>query len=259
MIRKFNYTGRRRVARSRISISLGCEPQGSPYFNASMDLDGLGLPGHARVYVEAYRRAFFMRFSFGTISHPQHPQDCRLGDMDPHALIMFRLKVVDVGAKGRILGVADRIIPRRTEDEPADRLCLLPVDFVDLGESIWRMDLAGDWPSLLLNKRIENVREIARSDTSFFSLVYPEVVRQILHKIVVDENHTDPATDPDDWMSQWLRFARQLPEVSQLPPSGDTEPVIQEKLRWIDDAVEAFCALHETREKFMRARFSGGQ
>ena len=154
---------------------------------------------------------------------------------------------------------ADRIVPRRTEEEAADRICLLPVDFVDLGQSVWRLDLASDWPSLQLNRRIETVREIARSDNYFLSLVYPEVVRQILYKIVVQEDHTDPESDPNDWMSQWLSFVAEFFSRKQLPPSGESEPVLQEKLKWIDEAVEAFCSNNEMLSKFIQARIAGEQ
>jgi hypothetical protein len=252
MIRKFNYTGRKRIARSRVTIEIIPGKDGPTYFDASIDLSGLNLPKNAEIFIEAYRRSFFKRFPFGTVSQLRSPQDRSLGDLDPRALAMFRIKVVEATGKGRILAVADKIIPRRTDDEPANKICLLPVDFVDLGESIWRLDLAGDWPSLQLNARLEDIREIARSDAHFLSLVYPEVVRQIFYEIVVMEDHVDPQTDPDDWMSQWLTFAAIL-GVKQLPPSGESEPILQDKLKWIDDTVEAFCSSNKMMEKFVQA------
>jgi hypothetical protein len=252
MIRKFNYTGRKRIARSRVNVKIVPGVAGPTSFEASIDLSGLTLPKNAEIFIEAYRRSFFKRFAFGTVSQITPPQDCSLGDVDRRALAMFRIKVVESAGKGRILAVADRIIPHRAEDEQANKLCLLPVDFVDLGQSIWRLDLLSDWPSLQLNIRIEDIREIARSNAYFLSLVYPEVVRQLFYKIVVEEDHTDPHSDPEDWMSQWLSFASLL-GIKQLPPSGDTEPVLQDKLKWIDDAVEAFCSSNKMMEKFVQA------
>jgi hypothetical protein len=257
MIRKFNYTGRKRIPRSKVNIEIVPGMNGPTTFEASIDLTGLNLPKSADVFVEAYRRSFFKRFHFGTVSRITPPADRSLIDLDPRALAMFRVKVVEAASKGRILAVADKIIPRRAEEELANKICLLPVDFVDLGQSIWRLDLAGDWPSLQLNIQIDNIREIARSDTHFLSLVYPEVVRQILHKIIVEEDHTDPETDPDEWMSQWLIFASLL-GVKQLPPSGDSEPILQDKLKWIDDTVEAFGSSNKILEKF-RLAFSSGE
>ena len=158
---------------------------------------------------------------------------------------------MEAGGKGRILAVADKLIPRREADELSNKICLLPVDFADLGQSIWRLDLEGEWPSLQLNGQIDDIREIARSDAHFLSLVYPEVVRQVFHKIVIEEDHTDAQTDPYDWMSQWLTFAQVL-GVKQLPPSGDSEPILQDKLKWIDDTVEAFCTKNKILESLKK-------
>ena len=255
MIRRFNYTGRKKIPRSKVPIRLVQTADGLLAFDASFLLDGLSLPANGRISIEAYRRNYFRRFSCGTIQNPRPVRTCVLEGLDPRALVLFRAKVSD--PKGRLLAVADRIIPQRPEEETSDRLSLLPVDFVDLGKSVWRLDLASDWPSLQLNSRIDNIREIARSDPSFLSLVYPEVVRQILCKIIVEENHTDPETDPDDWMSRWLNFGAGLLKKKAWPPAGDTEPLRQEKLRWIDDVVEAFCESHQLLEKFIQSQRIG--
>jgi hypothetical protein len=252
MIRRLNYTGRKKIPRSRVSIHLATTIEGHLAFDTTLNLDRIAFPGNAKIFVEAYRRAFFKRFPCGTVSNPRLPKSCVLEGFDSRSLVLFRIKVTD--PKGRLLGVADKIIPRRPEEESADKLCLLPVDFVDLGRSIWRLDLAGDPPSLQLNKNIENIREMARSDGSFLSLVYPEVVRQVFHKIIVDENHTDPDTDPEDWMSRWIHFAMSILGKRLLPPEGESEPILQEKLRWIDDVVDAFSASNQLLEKFVQAQ-----
>ncbi len=251
MIRRFNYTGRKKIPRSRVSVWLAQTTQGFLAFDASMDFDGLPLPVTGKVFVEAYRRAYFRRFTCGTVSNLKPPRETVLDGIDPGTLVIFRIKVVD--RKGRIVAAADKIIPRRVEEEPADRLCLLPVEFVDLGHAVWRLDLESDWPCLQLNSRVDHIRETARSDHSFLTLVYPEIVRQILYKVVVEEDHNDPETDPDDWMSRWLRFVTDLAGPGSLPPAGESGPVVQEKLKWIDDAVEAFCSHHHVLEKFAQS------
>ncbi len=230
--------------------SFSHNPRKKLAFDVALNLDRNAFPGNAKIFVEAYRKAFFRRFPCGTVSNPQLPKSRVLEGLDSRSLVLFRIKVTD--PKGRLLGIADKMIPRR-EEEATDKLCLLPVDFVDLGRSIWRLDLAGDPPSLQLNKNIENIRELARSDSSFLSLVYPEVVRQVLHKIVVEESHTDPETDPEDWMSRWIQFAVEILGTRILPPEGESEPMIQEKMRWIDDVVDAFSASNQLLEKFIQA------
>ncbi len=256
MIRRFNYTGRKRIPRLKLSLSLNVAPGKALAFDAVVDLGGLLLPASATIYVEAYRRAYFRRFPCGSISEPKFPKNRVLEGLDPDALVLFRVKVVD--KKGRILAVADRIIPRRTEEEQTDKQCLLPVDFVDLGQSIWRLDLEGDLPILQLNKGIENIREIARSDTFFLTLVYPEVVRQVLYKVVVEEDFTDADADgEDEWMSGWLKFAIQMLGRKHLPPAGQSEPIKQEKLKWIDDVVNAFCSDNLILERFVKEQKIG--
>ncbi|MFZ5906352.1 MAG: hypothetical protein ACOYVJ_02940 [Nitrospirota bacterium] len=249
MIRRFNYTGRKKIARSSVSVSLHQTSDAMLAFDAVVRFDEYSLPPQGKIFIEAYRRDYFRRFSCGTVANSEFPQNCVLERLHPQSLVMFRIKVVD--SNGRILAVADRIMPKRTEDESTDKICLLAVDFVDLGHTIWRIDLTGDMPSLQLNRTIENIREIARSDDAFFTLVYPEVVRQILYKIVMEEDHTDPETDPDDWMSQWLNFIIGFSNNKQLPPSGQSEPVVQEKFKWIDEAVEAFCKSNGILDKFI--------
>ncbi len=253
MIRRFNYTGRKKIPRAQISITL-YEAEGKKLaFDASVDFKGIILPQDGNIFIEAYRRAYLKRYECGSVRDPRFPKNEILEGLDSDSLVRFRLKVVD--KKGRIVAIADKISPHRLDkEEPANRLCLLHVDFLDLGQLIWRLDLDGDWPILLLNKNVENIREIARSDLTFLALVYPEIVRQILYKTVVDEDHTDPETDgEEDWMSAWLRFALSLVGRKQLPPSGESEPVIQEKLKWIDEVVDAFCSNHQTLEKFSKS------
>lgn len=256
MIRRFNYTGRKRIPRSKLSFSLNVGPGKTLAFDAAIHLDELLLPASAAIYVEAYRRAYFRRFPCGTLSEPKFPKNRVLEGLDPDALVLFRVKVVD--KKGRILAATDRIIPRRAEEEQTDRQSLLPVDFVDLGQSVWRLDLEGDLPILQLNKCIENIREIARADSFFLTLVCPEVVRQILYKIVVEEDFADAeANGEDEWMSGWLKFAIEMLPSKRLPPLGQSEPIKQEKLKWIDDVVEAFCSNNLVLEKFVKAQKAG--
>lgn len=252
MIRRFNYTGRKRIPPSKISFSLHADSENKLAFNAFLDLYDQQLPINSAIYIEAYRRAYFKRFSCGTIAEPKLPRNQVLEGLESDALVLFRVKVVD--KKGRILAAADRIVPRRTEEEQSDRQSILPVEFIDLGHSIWRLDLEGDLPILQLNKGIENIREIASSDTNFLTLVYPEVVRQILYKIVVEEDFDDPnADDEDQWMSNWIKFAIQILGKNHPPPSGQSEPDKQEKLKWIDDVVNAFCVNNSVMEKFVKS------
>ena len=245
MLRRFNYTGRKKIRRSAVQLSL--IPQGSdpPAFDARIDLDGLNLPDAARVYVEAYHRATYMRFDFGTVGDIRPPDDRRLTDIDAGASALFRVKVIDEsGEHGQILAEADGLSPLDGEQTNANRDPLLPVMTEDLGDAIWKLDFDDDRPVLVLNKRIEDIHLIARGDHQFFALVYPAVVHRILLQILQFDGYFDPDGDADDWRCQWLQFVCRLPGV-EPPPKPETdeadERTRERQMEWIDRATGAFC------------------
>jgi len=252
MMRRLNYTGRRKIPRSRVNVRLQSSPDGEYAFSADYDLRGLRFPKDASVYIEAYNVVSYMRFPYGTLAEPKEPRDTLLAEVSPHPLPKFRLKVVDTSKRyGLLLGVADKVVPFRPEENAEHRQSLLPVDFLDLGDRSWRLDLS-DWPVLELNSRIDGIAEAARSAGAFLGLVYPEVLRRILHEIVIEQDVTDPGFDDSDWTSLWLKYVCGLPNVPE-PPGGVTESATARKEEWIDDAVQAFCKSRQARQRLAAA------
>lgn len=253
MIRRLNYTGRKRIARARVTVRLLPAPEGGWRFDAEFDLTEAGFPTEANVYIEAYNATSYMRFAFGTVGAPTPPPDLLLREITPSPLPKFRLKVVDT-RQGLLLGVADKLVPLRPDESLEHKQSLLPVEFRDLGERVWRLDLS-DWPVLELNQRIADLAEAARSGDSFLALVYPEVVRRILHEAIVVEEQTDPEFDASDWTSLWLRYVCSLPGVEAPPERGlgvPAEEARAEAERWIARAVQAFCRARDARARFER-------
>jgi hypothetical protein len=256
VIRRLNYTGRRRIARTHVTVRLLPGEDGVWSFAAEFDLSGFNFPKNANVFVEAYNLTSYMRFPFGTVGATAVPLDLRLAEITPSPLPKFRLKVVGAGARrGLLLAVADKLVPLRPEQDEAHRQSLLPVEFRDLGDRLWRLDLS-DWPVLELNRRVSDIGEAARSADSFLALVYPEVVRRILHEAVVNLGQTDPELDESDWPSLWLRYVCGLGGV-ELPPEGEGEEARARQEEWIDAAVQAFCRGREARARFERALARG--
>lgn len=244
MIRRLNYTGRRKISRARVTVRLIPAKRGDGYaFHVDYDLKGLRFPDTARVYVEAYNVASYMRFSFGTVGERHDPRTTDLRDVTPRPLPRFRLKVVDEQERlGLLLGVADKIVPLRPEEELSHKQSLLPVEFCDLGDRVWRLDLT-DSPVLELNNRVEGIADAARVGGSFVGLVFPEVVRGVLSHILFVLREDDPTADDSEWTSQWLRYALALPDVGALPEQD------ADREEWIDQAVHAFCRARQAREK----------
>ncbi len=258
MIRRLNYTGRKRIARARATVRLVPAPGGGWQFDAEFDLHGYDFPADASVFIEAYNATSYMRFDFGTVAAQRPPRDLRLTEITASPLPKFRLKVVDM-RRGLLLGVADKLVPLQPEDALARKQSLLPVEFRDLGDRVWRLDLS-DWPVLELNQRIADLGEIARSADSFLALVYPEVVRRILHEALIVQEQTDPDFDDDDWTSLWLRYVCSLPGVERPPepqPAASSEEAQALAESWIERAVQAFCRARDARVRFERALAKG--
>ena len=248
MIRKFNYTGRQKIKRSNVEVDLARNNEGARFFSISLHLDDLNLPHNAHIYIEAYHRSGYQRFDFGTVGEKRIPPDRALKNLSNSAIPLFRVKVVDrTLTHGRILASVDKIRPQSVDNEPTDSQSLLFVEFDDLGNVIWELDLDGDWPTLRLNTKAEEISLAASSDNRFLSLVYPEVVKQILTRILVQDEHTDPDCD-DDWPSLWLKLASTLPGMDYPPQTGKTE---QE--HWIDEAVQAFGDSYNMLERFNKS------
>ncbi len=252
MIRRLNYTGRKKIPRSAVTIRLFPADDVGYAFAADFDLAPLGFPSDASIFVEAYNAASYMRFAFGTIGNQCDPKDLRLTEVTSRPLPKFRLKVVDQSRRhGLLLGVADKLIPLRPREDLANKQSLLPVDFCDLSDRIWRLELS-DWPVLELNNRVDAIGEAARTGDSFLALVYPEILRRILHEIVIVLDETDPGFDDSAWTSLWLCFVCALPGVTE-PPGGVGEAAKARRREWIEETVQVFCRSRRARQRFATA------
>jgi len=248
MIRKFNFTGRRRIPQSSVQIRLKPDESGIPSFDAQLGLEGLGLPPDATVYMEAYDKASYMRFPFGTVGELRTPESRRLLDLQSRDRIFFRVKVVDGTTwNGRVLAIADRLPPATLEGREIEREGYLGVRPAQLGNEIWRLDFEDDGPILELNEELLpfGISDMARSDGVFIGLVYPAVFRQILQAAI--EDLEDLQTD--DWRGTWLRYA------AQLGANFDPDANKDEKQHWIEaEAIPAFCSRFQIKTRFQDAR-----
>lgn len=240
MKRRFNYTERKRITLDRISINITRTNHVAESFDASINLEGMGLPDDAKVYVEAYHRTDLMRYPFGTVGNMVCPPDTGLSHLAHHENMRFRVIVVDESDKrGLILALADRMRPAGIYRKRS----ILPVEFRDLGRQVWKVDYEGDEPVLLLNERIPNVHNLARTDPRFHLYIYPAVIREIFtHMFFIDE--FDVEEPAQEWHRSWLEFAKRFlgdDGVLQLQLEGDQSDAT-DWLDWIDKLVEEFCS-----------------
>ncbi len=207
MIRRFNYTNRKRIGSDHVALTVNPSSSGPATFDAALKLEGSELPPEAAIFLEAYYKSSYMRFPFGTVEKPVTPADRRLTDIDRGNTVFFRLKIVDTSTStGRILAEVEDLTAQESGGSGIGKYCLLPVRFTDLGQLVWRLDLDGSRPVLEVN-RFDGVETFVKKDPLFLALVFPAAVRQILEYILVENEHDD-IDDESDWQSLWLRFAQ---------------------------------------------------
>jgi len=237
VVRKLNFTDRVKIPKSSVRFDVRRDSGGVLAFDARLGLDDIDAPPHARVYVEAWYRTSYMRFDCGTIAQLAIPSDRRLQEIESRNVVRFRVKVVDNSAnEHRIVAVADDILAVARSGAEAGRISLLPVEFNDLGDEIWRLQYEITGPVLELNNRIAGIEQTARHDTHFFALVYPAVVREILTRILLIDQQ--PPAEDDEWWGLWLRWAAEMSD-SPLPSETDDYEA------WIGEVVAAFCGRHD--------------
>lgn len=237
MKRTFNYTGRHGIARKHVSISV--RPDGEYWtFDAILNLSEYKFAHNAEVWVEAHRQNLWMQWSWGTIAAPRIPASRKLLEFDVPDGVSFRVRVVQPPGNEhhKLLGEVDGIQPVKAgEAEDHRRPLIVPVPD-ELDQLLWKLDFDRERPTLLVNRAAKpSWRDLAVSP-HFVGLVYPEVLRRILEKILLEEEWTDDEEADGSWQSDWMRFARGLGGLAALPIEHQT----QERERWIDDAVAAF-------------------
>lgn len=250
MIKRVNFTGRRRIPRDRVDIVIN---DGDPRtFDAALHLDDLGLPDHAAVFVEGMcaGSSVVPRFDFGRVGDPHPPGDRRLTGLDGDR-VFFTLKVVDRDDRfGRILGIAENLRPKGSGDDltPA-RHGILPVEAVDLKQELWRLDFHEHEVFLLVNKSVPGLKDRARHDPLFCAAVYPVILRTVLREAFLQFDEGEE--ELDRWPAVWLRFGKRLHPDKEDPPRGADEQEAQEE--WVDAVVEAFCDAHLLRDNYVAA------
>lgn len=250
MIRRFNYTERKKIPKSKVDISLHKDREGR-YFRSKVDFAGLKFPSEAKVYIEAYFKGVYQRFECGTVSDLREPADTRLTELPETELVYFDVSVVDESGKvGLLLGKA-RGVAVSTAETPKDRISLLPVNPVDLKNQIWKLGFdSGDdgRPVLEINRNIPDILEKARNDPDFISLVYPVAFRSVLREIAVLNEF---GTDGDTWISDWIKFITLVLGIKYTPENEDGNDEINSATEdWIDDCVNEYCRKFQIYEKF---------
>lgn len=249
MIRRLNFTGRRKLARKDVTIRLG--PSGG--VEARFVLESYGLPPSARVFVEAYRQTAWQRLDFGTVAEPAPTSALALTGFGSRQGIRFRVRVVEAEPAGpapRILALVDGLTAVAPPGAPGG-LSLLPVDWGELASRTWSLEIDDEsGPLLLVSRALVTDREAFVGSPEFVSLVLPEVLRRILERALLSGAADDEAES--GWSADWLRLARALPGVAPPPERGGEAALSDDEEDWLEGAVEAFGRARGVADRFSR-------
>ena len=247
MIRRFNFTERKRIDQQRVAVRIEERDDGAPpSFTAELHLGEMELPPAAEVIIEAYSGRSVIRFPWGTVSALAPPLDRRLVDMPVNP--SFRVKVVAPDGSGVLLALANRVRPHREEQQGS----FVWLKGEDLGKEVWRLQFAGTGaPTLLVNENIHGIGEAVLRDNAFRGLVMPEVLRAMLTRALIVEDYA-PDDEGGDW-NELMQFVRGLHPEPFRSDGGDERQV---RMDWIDSAVAAFTRRHFPASDFYQNALS---
>jgi len=256
--RRLNYTGRKKIKKGDVDITLVEQDGVPPRFEANLRLSGLGLPGNAPVFIEAYQSEIVERFDCGTVENLRLPADTTLWNLDEERPIRFRIKVVDPsGDNGRLLAGAFAITPRGDEPGEEGRESLVEVKTADLGSIPYRLEFPdGVMIQLTVNSRIPYAIDRIRDDPLFQALVFPAIIREALYRIFLwedgyppDDSGSENGDGDESWQGRWLRFGKMLyGDMEYEPPTDD----IGEVEKFIEKVVETFSTKHRMCERLLK-------
>lgn len=252
MIRRLNFTGRKRIARTDVTVRLAPRHDGCLEALVTLALGSYGLPPAARVFVEAHRLTSWQRLDFGTVSAPGPQAPALLRGFGTGQGVRFRVRVVEAEPTGpapRILALADDVRPAPAPGATGG-LSLLPVDSADLPSQAFTLEVDDEsGPLLLVSRKVVPDRDAFVGSREFVSLVLPEVLRRILERALPRASGAGD-DEPSGWADDWIRLARSWPGVGPLPERGQGPGLSDDEEDWVGDAVEAFARSHAVPERF---------
>lgn len=242
MIRHFNRTGRRPIQRSHAVVTLRRLKEADPTgdsdhcFDLQLDLSSYGFPADARVRVEAWRGNALQRWEWGTVGRPIAPAEPDRVLRDVPETCRFRVAVVKAGDSGLLLGLADKMVPRRPVES------ILPLVLTDLGSQVWRLEFGegDDIAELQVNNQIAGMSDVVRNDSGFRALVMPQVLRSVLERgLLVRRENLEEAESP--WRP-WFDLAVDILPDDPAPVLGENaqDDEIERADKWIERVVGAF-------------------
>lgn len=251
MLKRINYTDRRRIPRSQIAVKI--DPTDPASFTLDLPADIITDPGAEVAYVDitSAGSSEVLRHTISWNGDGLHRGPYPLGRIQWKKAI-FDVKVVETAGDdpGRILRRSSRIKavgPGSDSDDGATHQLLATIR-EPLGEQVWALRF-GEPVTLVINDALAMTEEQFVATQAFASLVFPELCRRAVEWAVVTEGVLPGDLTADDIRaaSLWVRFAMETaPDAPcPIPPAGGWKPNDRQELdEWIDTVVEALCRRH---------------
>jgi hypothetical protein len=246
-MKRFNYTGRKKILQADIHVQLKHNEGQQPYFNIVIDIADYDLPTEASVVVEAHQGTRWMRFNMGQVGLIKNTEKQELTDFDDIEHLSFRVKIIEI-ASGKLLALANGIKPFKDDNEANEnQTSILPVRSTDLASDgvCWKLEYNEMDVSLLIEKELGGKEQVVRSSL-FKSLILPSAMREILNCLVKDE-WDEELDDTSDWKTKWLIFVKQL--GGSLPENSREA----DNTEWVDGAVRRLVSKLGNRDEFIQS------
>jgi hypothetical protein len=249
-MKRFNYTGRKKILRDDISIRLRGEFSEKPVVDVSVELADYKLSSESTVFLEGQSKTRFSREVLGKVSSSVRKNAITLKEFDDADGLSFRIKVVDESG-GLMEAIAENIKPHDKENKPdQNHKSILPVASADLSSYgvLWRVNYIDQSATLQIEQGLGSKDQVVRS-LLFRGFILPAAMRQILAKIVSSEWDTE-LSDPDDLSTRWLLFAKQL-------GAGTPDENAEDHEDWLDDTVRLISSRINVRNQIIGEFDSG--
>lgn len=239
-MKKFNYTGRKKILREDVKIRFHGEPNKKPTIDVLVNLLDYEFSNDSHVFLEAQQwKTRFKRISLGLVEDNIRKNNLPLDEFDDAEGLVFRIKVVNE-EKGLLLGIADNVKSYEKDDEQdVNNKSILPVSSVDLSKEgvLWRIDYSDQQAVLQIEQDLGAKETVVRS-LMFKGLILPAAMRQILIKVAA-EDWDEELSEPDELATRWLLFAKQL--GAELPDreSEDNEDWVDSVVRMLAHKISA--------------------
>ena len=251
-MKRFNYTGRKKILRDDVKIRLQGDFSDQPIVDVAISLSDYGFPQGGSVFLEPQRKTRFMRIELGEAANSVRCNSIKLTEFDDALDISFRVKVVDA-SQGLLLGIAEDIKPYSKDDQlDENQQSILPVSSVDLSSYgvLWRVSQDDQKAVLELERELGSRDQVVRS-LMFRSFILPAAMRQILVRVLSENEWDTELSDLQDLSTRWLLFTRQIgagmPELNAADRNEE----------WIDNAVRILTNRIGVRREAIEASAEG--